>query len=209
MNEIQVKKRKKKREIMSYYRPDELYTMDGCDPCGTNACDPCGSNSCNPCGTNACDPCGPSGCEPCGPSTCGPCAPRCCDLDEQPRIGDCVWQVTLDMKCYEPEDIVVYAENNKLTVLAQKKHPAELFAISREFKREFEIPKDYNMDDVAVYFSCDCILVITISCVKRREYPIQPIGPARCFIMCCSDMCNNKSSGAGPNCTWQPAGKTN
>lgn len=175
---------------------DEVYTMDRCDPCGgSNACDSFGSNTCDSFGSNAC--------EPRGPSRCGPCGPRCCDLNEEPHINDCLWQVTIDMSCYDPEDIVVYAENNKLTILAKKKHPAELLSIAREFKREYDVPKDYNMDDVAVYFSCDSILIITIPCVKLREYPIQPIGPARCFIMSCTDMCNKNGQSckiAGQNC---------
>lgn len=171
-----------------------------------NSCDPCGSNSCNPCGSNGYDPCGgPSNCGPssCGPNSCGPCASG--GIDEEPTTSDCLWQVTVDMSCYNLEDICVYAENNKLIIRAIKEQPAELFfSISREFKREYEVPEEYNMEDVAVYFSCDGILVITIPCTKYREYPIQPIGSARYLIQCrssgkngqncCEDGCKRKPS---------------
>lgn len=207
---------------MSRYsrRYDEIYTVDDCNPYmpSASACNiggSCSSGGCEqPSLPKACDPCDPcdsdacetNACIPGGPGASGPCdtGARCCDLNGEPRIQDCVWQVSLDMTCYDPEDIVVYAENNKLTILAQKRQPVELFAIPREFKRCYDIPLGYSMDDVAVYISSDCILIITIPC-KVREYPIQPIGPVRCFIMACTDSCsNNKSCCVPPDQNYKP-----
>lgn len=187
-------KRNNERQIMPYYPPilddymvapkrrrwtepefDEVYMVDGCyDPC-----DPC--NSCVQC---CCEPCGVG----CGSGSIG--------LDEKPTEKDCIWQVCLDVSCYNPEDIVVYTENNKLFVEAVKEPLLGPLSLLSVFKKEYEIPKEYDLDNVGVYFSSDCILVITIPCVRLREYPVQPIGPARCFVSC--------NTCPGGSCEWKP-----
>lgn len=142
--------------------------------------------------------------------TCGTCGTNFCGktVDEGPHLKDCLWELTLDMSCYKPEDIEVTAENHKLIIAATKEHPAELLSLSRELKREFEVPADYIMDDLAVYFSSDGILVITVPCKKYRRYPIQTIGPARCFVKS-SDAKDCDAKGSGGKCTGACGGKCN
>lgn len=170
---------------------DEINMLDVCDP-APNSSDPCGSNSFNSCGSNSfnpCDPCGSNSfnaCQPCGSNSCDPCGQSCrgtrTRVNEEPTEKDCIWQVYIDVSFYHPEDIVVFAENNKLIVRADPQPPCRPPSLLTGLNREYEVPKEYDLDNVAVYFSEDGILVILIPCVKIREYPIQLVGPARCFI---------------------------
>lgn len=152
---------------------------DFCDPCGLDSFDPCGSNFCDPCCSNSCNPCGQDCCGSYGGGCSGS---RSIGIDQKPTVKDCIWQVNIDVLHFNLEDITVYAENNKLIVEVKKK--LDPCSLSNGFKREYEIPCGYDLDNVCVYLSSDCILIITIPCVKIREIEIQPIGPARIFIPC-------------------------
>lgn len=190
---------------------DEVYELN--DGCGLSSlCGPC-DNFRSPCGTSSsCDPCGMVGnsCSPCGTSS--SCSTG---IDEKPCISKCCWQVFLDATCYNPEDIIVYAENNKIIVeFCGGFSEWECGPLcSKNSKREFELPKEFNPDDVTVYFSCDCILVITVTRCKFQCYPIQCIGPARCYLKgnkgstcyttCCTTCCEDGKQACG----WKP--KTN
>lgn len=153
----------------------------------------------NPYGNTCGNPCGNS-CDPCSPSGSGGV------IEEGPHISENCWQLFLDVSCFNPDDITVCAENNKIIVKIDNgtddDFVMDAFCIDKEYKREWDLPKEFDPDDVAVYISCDCILVISVKKSKYRCYPIQPIGPARCYIQC---VVNNMSCSGG-KCEWKPKG---
>lgn len=156
---------------------DEIHVID-CEM--DNDC-----NKFNSCSKTACCP-KPVCCmsDECVSNTCGPCKTQPIGLDQEPCIDKNGWKVWLDVSSYQPEDITVRAENNKIIVHAQRELECGLSCVLNEFTREYELPKEYNMDDVVLCFSCDCILIISVPMVQYRVFPIQSCGPARCFINC-------------------------
>lgn len=135
----------------------------------------------------AADKCGmPSGC--CMPNL-GHVLNPCCktessETDQKPSIDDNCWKVCIDVSNFQPEDITVSSANQKIIVNAKQQMGTGLCCLSNEFTREYELPAEFNPDNVVACFSCDCILIITVPRVRYQFHPIQPCGPARCFATC-------------------------
>lgn len=113
-------------------------------------------------------------------------------IDQKPYIDKNVWRVYLDVSNFHPKEISVSAENHKIIVHAKKQLDCGSCSLTNEFRREYDLPEKFNLDDVEVCFSCDCILIITAPRVVHRCYSIQSCGPARCFVACKSSARNAK-----------------
>lgn len=187
---------------MSYFPPiDNHYEMgDGMDYYPHNQCnDGCEmfdevyvvNRSADGCSTDGCgnDVCGSSNC-------CG--SPKSIGIDQEPCIDEYGWKVSLDVSGYQPEEISVTAENNKITVEARKEMRCGYSRLSNGFTRKYDLPEEFNPDDVCVCFSSDCILVIAAPKIRNRRYPIQECGPMRYFVACSKDSKGGSETGKKP-----------
>jgi HSP20 family molecular chaperone IbpA len=76
------------------------------------------------------------------------------------ETGDKRFRVTFDVSQFKPEEICVSTENNKLVVHAKHEEAGSGSNVSREFKRQFDIPKHVDSQKLISTLSKDGILQI-------------------------------------------------
>lgn len=107
-------------------------------------------------------------------------------LEKHSHIGKDGFQVCLDVRHFQPNEISVKTENNSIIVNAkhEDKKDDQGF-ISREFTRKYDLPKGFKAEDVISSLSSDGLL--SVKCPKAaaiegsnvRHVEIQQTGPAK------------------------------
>ncbi len=82
------------------------------------------------------------------------------DAKGNPGSGDKQFRVSFDVSQFKPEEISVRIENDKLIVHAKHEESSDASNISREFKRQFDIPKHVDGQKLQSTLSKDGILQI-------------------------------------------------
>lgn len=109
------------------------------------------------------------------------------DINNRIHIGKDGFDLKLDVQHFEPEEINVKTVDNSIIVEAkhEEKKDSDSSYISRQFVRRYELPKEFNPEQVVSSLSSDGILSIkcpksnALEGAKVREIQIQPTGPAR------------------------------
>lgn len=104
--------------------------------------------------------------------------------EKQSHIGKDGFQVCLDVQHFAPNEISVKTVDNVIIVEAKhEERPDEHGYISRQFKRRYDLPKDFNAADVVSNLSSDGVLTIKAPHSPAiegnvRHVQIQQTGPA-------------------------------
>lgn len=108
------------------------------------------------------------------------------ELEKQTKVGKDGFQVCLDVKHFQPNEISVKIVENAVVVEANHEERKDSHGyISRRFTRRYELPEEFKSKDVVSSISSDGIL--SIKCPKTepaiegnvRHIQIQQTGPAR------------------------------
>ncbi|KAJ6640737.1 Heat shock protein 26 [Pseudolycoriella hygida] len=102
-------------------------------------------------------------------------------------IGKDGFQVCLDVQLFAPNEISVKAVDNDIVVEAKhEERQDEHGYISRQFKRRYTLPKEFDIKDVTTQLSSDGVLTIqappkakAVDDDRVRVLQIQQTGPAR------------------------------
>lgn len=111
------------------------------------------------------------------------------DVDTMAKtsINRKAFQVCLDVKDFIPNEISVKTIDNAVVVEAKHGERKDSFGyISRQFKRRYTIPREFNIHDIETQLSSDGMLTINVPRDCRavdkgnvREIKIQQTGPTR------------------------------
>lgn len=121
--------------------------------------------------------------------------PSCClrsaqkkltEFEKQAHIGKDGFQVCLDVRQFQPNEVSVKTVDNSVVVEANHEERQDSHGyIARRFTRRYELPQGYKAEDVVSTISSDGIL--QVKCPKPqaitegnvRHVQIQQTGPAR------------------------------
>lgn len=105
--------------------------------------------------------------------------------DESKSAGKDGFQMCLDVRQYQPNEISVKTVNNSIIVEAKhEEKPDKDGYISRQFTRRYVLPERYRAEDVISSLSSDGILTVKATppptiAGNTRHIEIQQTGPAR------------------------------
>lgn len=110
-------------------------------------------------------------------------------IEKKSHIGKDGFQVCLDVKHFQPNEVSVKTENNSIVVHAKHEEKRDDHGyIAREFTRRYDLPDGFKVEDVTSSLSSDGILSIKAPHVTPaiegnvRHVQIQQTGPARLSI---------------------------
>lgn len=110
-------------------------------------------------------------------------------IEQKSHIGKDGFQVCLDVKHFQPNEISVKTEDNSVVVHAKHEEKRDNHGyISREFTRRYDLPDGFKIEDVTSSLSSDGILSIqaphSTPAVEGnvRHVQIQQTGPAHLSI---------------------------
>lgn len=110
-------------------------------------------------------------------------------IEKKSHIGKDGFQVCLDVKHFQPNEISVKTENNSVIVHAKHEEKRDNHGfISREFTRRYDLPEGFKTEDITSSLSSDGILSINAPHITPaiegnvRHIQIQQTGPARLSI---------------------------
>lgn len=104
-------------------------------------------------------------------------------IDQEPKIGNDGFTVSLDVSQFKPDEITVDTENNLIVVHARQEEKTNGKGyMSREFVRTYELPPQFKPEDVIAILSCDGILQIKVNkttLFQLQKFPIFFISQSR------------------------------
>lgn len=108
------------------------------------------------------------------------------ELEKHSHIGKDGFEVNLDVRHFQPNEISVKTENSSIVVRAKHEEKKDDQGyISREFTRRYDLPKGFKVDDVTSSLSSDGLLSIkcpnapAVEGSNVRQIQIQQTGPAK------------------------------
>lgn len=110
-------------------------------------------------------------------------------IEQKSHIGKDGFQVSLDVRHFAPNEITVKTVDHSIVVEAKHEERQDDHGyISRQFTRRYELPKEFNVDDVVSTISSDGILTVKAPPLQAaikgnvRHVEIQHTGPARLSV---------------------------
>lgn len=109
-------------------------------------------------------------------------------VDRNTHIGKDGFQVSMDVQHFAPNEISVKTVDNSIVVEGKHEERQDDHGyISRQFTRRYELPKEFNTQDVVTTLSSDGILTVKAPPAAAlqdnvRHVQIQQTGPARLNI---------------------------
>lgn len=100
-------------------------------------------------------------------------------------IDEAGFQASLDVHQFDPKEIIVKIVGNSIVIEAKHdERPDEHGHVSRQFIRRYDLPKEFQSDQVVPELSSDGILTIKavpehIVLKEGRDVPIKYTGPAQ------------------------------
>jgi len=107
-------------------------------------------------------------------------------VEQKSHIGKDGFQVNLDVRHFQPNEISVKTVNDSIVVEAKHEEKQDEYGyIKREFTRRYDLPRGFKTEDIVSSLSSDGILTIKAPPAAQsiegntREIQIQQTGPAR------------------------------